>query len=168
MIYNLGVPMQWDDFKKLPIEYQREYLTGLVKKYGVTSSMVGEMLGVSIATMSRLTNNPELGFKFKIGKRQTKEQRIEWKRFLDGDSSEEPKCDQVANETESNTVDKLCSDKEEPDTHYTKKSAQMAMERFTISFVGAIDVDMIANSLRHIVGSDAFGSIEISCCINNF
>ena len=39
----------------------------------------------------------------------------------------------------------------------------MNMKRFTLQFSGAIDVDMIANSMKLILGDKAEGELEIIC-----
>lgn len=88
MTYSLGKPMSWEDFKKLPPEIQREYLVGITEKYGAPASKVGQMFGISLTTMNRLTSKPELGFKFKAGKRQTTEQQLAWEAFLRGEEEQ--------------------------------------------------------------------------------
>lgn len=37
------------------------------------------------------------------------------------------------------------------------------MKRFSLCFNGRIDVNMIANSLLHILGDNAVGEVEIVC-----
>ena len=39
------------------------------------------------------------------------------------------------------------------------------MNRFSLSFSGDINVDMIANSLKHILGGSATGQVEIVCSL---
>ena len=39
----------------------------------------------------------------------------------------------------------------------------MDMKRFSLCFNGRIDVNMIANSLLHILGDNAVGEVEIVC-----
>jgi hypothetical protein len=39
----------------------------------------------------------------------------------------------------------------------------MRMTSFTIRFNGTVDAGMIANSLRHILGDNARGEIEVQC-----
>ena len=44
--YKLGAPMRWDDFKEMPADLQKQYLTYLVETYGATNEMLGDMFYV--------------------------------------------------------------------------------------------------------------------------
>ena len=44
--YKLDAPMRWDDFKAMPVDLQKQYLTNLVEAYGVTNEMLGDMFYV--------------------------------------------------------------------------------------------------------------------------
>ena len=44
--YKLDAPMMWDDFKAMPVDLQKQYLTNLVEAYGATNEMLGDMFYV--------------------------------------------------------------------------------------------------------------------------
>ena len=44
--YKLDTPMRWDDFKAMPVDLQKRYLTNLVETYGATNEMLGDMFYV--------------------------------------------------------------------------------------------------------------------------
>ena len=44
--YKLDEPMRWDDFKTMPVDLQKQYLTNLVETYGATNEMLGDMFYV--------------------------------------------------------------------------------------------------------------------------
>ena len=44
--YKLDEPMKWDDFKAMPVDLQKKYLTYLVETYGATNEMLGDMFYV--------------------------------------------------------------------------------------------------------------------------
>ena len=44
--YKLDAPMRWDDFKSMPVDLQKRYLTNLVETYGATNEMLGDMFYV--------------------------------------------------------------------------------------------------------------------------
>ena len=68
--YNLSAPMKWAEFKEVPHDLQREYLTGLREKYRASSAMLAEMLGVSAWTVLNYCDQ-YLGEHF-LGTRQTR------------------------------------------------------------------------------------------------
>ena len=44
--YKRDAPMRWDDFKAMPVDLQKQYLTNLVEAYGATNEMLGDMFYV--------------------------------------------------------------------------------------------------------------------------
>lgn len=44
--YKLDAPMRWEDFKAMPEDLQKKYLTNLVGTYGATNEMLGDMFYV--------------------------------------------------------------------------------------------------------------------------
>ena len=63
--YKLDAPMRWDDFKAMPVDLQKKYLTNLVEAYGATNEMLGDMFYVHpthVGTVKKalgvINNNP--------------------------------------------------------------------------------------------------------------
>lgn len=49
--YNLAKPMKWDQFKMLPDDIKREYITAIVRKYDPQQSAISQMLNVAPNTL---------------------------------------------------------------------------------------------------------------------
>ena len=63
--YKLDEPMRWDDFKDMPVDLQKQYLTNLVETYGATNEMLGDMfyvhpthVGAVKKALGVISNNP--------------------------------------------------------------------------------------------------------------
>ena len=63
--YKLDEPMRWDDFKAMPVDLQKQYLTNLVETYGATNEMLGDMfyvhpthVGAVKKALGVVSNNP--------------------------------------------------------------------------------------------------------------
>ena len=63
--YKLDEPMKWDDFKAMPVDLQKQYLTNLVETYGATNEMLGDMfyvhpthVGAVKKALGVISNNP--------------------------------------------------------------------------------------------------------------
>ena len=63
--YKLDAPMRWDDFKAMPVDLQKKYLTNLVETYGATNEMLGDMfyvhpthVGAVKKALGVISNNP--------------------------------------------------------------------------------------------------------------
>ena len=63
--YKLDEPMRWDDFKAMPVDLQKKYLTNLVETYGATNEMLGDMfyvhpthVGAVKKALGVISNNP--------------------------------------------------------------------------------------------------------------
>ena len=63
--YKLDAPMRWDDFKAMPVDLQKQYLTNLVETYGATNEMLGDMfyvhpthVGAVKKALGVISNNP--------------------------------------------------------------------------------------------------------------
>ena len=49
--YNLAKPMKWEQFKLLPDDIKREYITAIVRKYDPQQSAIAQMLNVAPNTL---------------------------------------------------------------------------------------------------------------------
>lgn len=155
MSYNLSKPIEWGEFKALPNEIQEEYLVGLQKKYSVTATDIAKMFGVKPLTVTRHVVAKELNVSFHRGRSMSAEQRTEFAKFLSGDVTRE-------DELVIQTPNEITSDES---AAAGGSDVSMKMNGVSLSFSGKIDIDAIANSLRHILGTEAVGKIQIICDI---
>ena len=52
--YKLDEPMRWDDFKAMPVDLQKKYLTNLVETYGATNELLGDMFYIHPSQIGRV------------------------------------------------------------------------------------------------------------------
>lgn len=143
--YQMNKPIRWEEFKKYPAEFQKEYLNNLIAKYNVNYTTLSEMLGVGTSSVKRLIEKNQLGVTFTVGHSMTGDQRKAWKQFLAQDPDE------------PETVAPASADVDTPE----QSPAPAAMTRFAMSFQGRIDPMSIANSLTQMLGKNAIGQLNI-------
>lgn len=142
-------PTSWDDFRELSKEAQEEYLRGLSTTYGANATNLAEMFSVSVSTIRRHIQSAGLDIKFHVGRSMNGEQRAAWEAFLGGKAPQP--VSQAVRGPQPEKPPEICVD------------TSMRMDNFSLSFSGDINVDMIANSLKHILGGKATGRVEIVC-----
>lgn len=167
--YSLNKPMIWDDFKKMPVYVQAEYITSLQKKFGVTAVDLGNMFGVRALTVRKHADANKLGVEFPRGHAMSAARRAEWAQFIGEENHEEVNIPAPANLPESSAENEdkcfLQPDELEEDCHAVMplEPKVMCMKKFTLQFAGAIDVNAVANSLKLILGDKSEGGLEIIC-----
>lgn len=144
-------PTSWANFRELSKGTQEEYLRCLSTTYGANATNLAEMFDVSVSTIRRHIQSANLDVKFHVGHSMNVEQRAAWKAFLGGVAPQP--IPQPAS---------MPQREKPPEIH---AGTSMRMNRFSMSFSGDINVDMIANSLKHILGGDATGQVEIVCSL---
>lgn len=147
---NLNQPITWDDFKALTASMQEEYLKHMMENYGANATSFAAMFEVQPLTIRRYIQMNKLNIKFPVGHSMSTAQKDAWDELLHGKTSNED----AEVEVEDVPATKL-------DEAASKQS--MDMKRFSLCFNGRIDVNMIANSLLHILGDNAVGEVEIVC-----
>lgn len=61
--YNLNSPMKWAQFKRMPDDIKREYLSTIISKYNPQQAALAEMFGISRNTVCNMFR--ELGIPFR-------------------------------------------------------------------------------------------------------
>lgn len=147
---NLNQPITWDDFKALTASMQEEYLKHMMENYGANATSFAAMFGVQPLTIRRHIQMNKLNIKFPVGHSMSTAQKDAWDELLHGKTSDED-AEVEVEDVPATKLDEVAS----------KQS--MDMKRFSLRFNGRIDVNMIANSLLHILGDNAVGEVEIVC-----
>lgn len=79
--YNLGGPMKWAEFKRLPDDLKKQYLTNLRDTYRASDDMLGMMFGVTGQAVYKLRS--ALGVKrLDPHQRRSHETEREWAAFI--------------------------------------------------------------------------------------
>lgn len=151
--YKMNEPKTWKQFKALPTDIQKQYLTYLVENYNANATSLAMMFDVRPSTVHRHIEINQLGLTFKVGNSMNAAQKEKWMEFL-GNSQKandvaEQKCEALERNVDADEVG--------------GRSPGMEMKQFSLTFQGEIDVNMIANSILGIVGNGTVGKIEIMC-----
>lgn len=154
--YNPNKPMIWDDFKKLPTHIQAEYITNLQQKFGVTAVDLGKMFGVQALTVRKHADANNLGVEFPRGHALSAAKKAEWEKFVCPEQ-EESQAFVEPDDGDDWPVE------ESTDNPSPAQTEAMKMKNFSLRFSGNIDVNMIANSLKWILGESSNGELEIIC-----
>lgn len=153
--YNPNKPMVWEDFKKLPDHIQTEYITNLQHKFGVTAVDLSKMFGVQPLTVRKHADANNLGVEFPRGHAMSAAKKAEWDKFVCPEQDEPAFLD---DECEEWPVEEPVNEMPAP-----AQPEAMKMKNFSLRFSGNIDVNMIANSLKWILGESPNGELEIIC-----
>lgn len=163
--YQIGKPMTWREFGRLPKDLKEEYLNNLIDKYSANARNMADMFDVSVATIFRVVKNEELNVKFQKGRHPTGFEAEQFQKFLSGSlcpvgCSSSHQDDDVTPADANSVITKPYGDTQEKEHDVTH------LDSFTMNFSGEIDVEMVANSLRYILGSGRKAKILISCEID--
>lgn len=144
---NMNQPLSWEMFKSVSKPTQEEYLTHLLEVFCVNATSLADMFQVRPAVVRRYIQSRELAINFPVGRYMNTSQRAAWERFLKSGTT---------------VGDAPSVDLPVEDIH-SEKAAATTMKKVSLTFSGKIDIPMIANSLRQILGENATGEVEISC-----
>jgi len=159
--YQLGKPVPWDDFKKMPPEIQKEYLLDMIHKYSTTASDLARLFGIGASTVTKHCGAQEIGIKFSPGKKMPKDKREAFERLflVEGDTPPLPAATDTQNVAEAPTVHRLDMSKAKP------SSAGMEMTDFSISFQGDINVEMVVNSILAMLIPGSKVRLDVRCSV---
>lgn len=147
---NLNAPVSWEVFKELSKQTQEEYIKGLMENYGANATSLAAMFDVRPLTVRRYITANELDVSFPVGHSMNAEQKMAWEKFVAGGKTA------TSQDNNASISEPLPA----------KADNDMKMDTFSIRFSGQIDVSMITNSLRHILGNSATGVVEIMCSLH--
>lgn len=156
MTMNLNKPMSWEDFKHLPAGMQTEYLQHITDTYKVGKSKIAkDVFGCSDDTLAKYVSANGLRVRFcSAAGSKSKEQIAVWNRFLGIEQDTQDDVKLVPAE-EIPVVIKVDA------TNYTPP---MKMDSVSLRFSGELDIQMIANSLRHVIGDGTAGTLTVLFC----
>lgn len=161
MSYNLSSPMSWDQFKAMPDDLQREYITSLRDKYNTTATDLARFFGCVPSTITKYCKST-LGITFDPGKRMTREQKNSFREFTgEAEIGAENVLDSYEGESDIELpVHELISE-------HINQAGDFNMKEISMSFSGNFDADAIRNSLVLTIGKGRPVQIDIKCTIIN-
>ena len=108
--YRLNEPMSWQEFKAMPEDIQKMYLTLLIKKYNPSASDIGKMMGC--CGQSVLNWGKKLGIVFERRGGQTEWDKEGWYAWISGT----PKPAEEVTEAEAEEILEILGEEEVPFT----------------------------------------------------
>lgn len=150
---NYNKPVSWDVFKELTAKTQEEYVRHLMDTYGANATSLAAMFDVQPLTVRRFLSSKELNISFPVGRSMNAEQKTAWEKFLKEEQDSLKAVESVPLTPVSGAM------------IAAPAASAMSMKNVSLSFSGKIDVNAIANSLRHILGENMVGEIQIMCSL---
>lgn len=144
--YQLGAPMTWEEFRKMPRDLREQYVRLLHKRYGVSRAVLAEAFGVSDSGLRRFLIDCDLSDIFRSGSKMRQADKEAFLTFWTGDAA-------PAEEPADDPEDGAGGSPQQP----------FAMSSFTLRFTGPYSADHLANSLRRMVPEGAMVSIVVEC-----
>ena len=108
--FNMDAPMVWKEFKAMPADLQKEYIQGLIDKYGATQGLIAEMFGVTTHTIWDWGKHH--GVMFRQGRKANKQA---WDAFMVGqakaitEDAEPPKATVQTAETKQSDITNIAA-----------------------------------------------------------
>lgn len=161
--YQLGIPIEWNQFKLLPHDIQKIYLDGLMEKFHPTASDLSKVFGATATTVTHYLRR-EFDMRFSPGKQMPKDRVADFKRFLSG-QSEDIDDEELSPEALQASDVPVVVPYEKP--NFTQiRSTDLSIIEFSLSFSGSFDAKNIHNSIASIVPDGTDVKIDIHCIIN--
>ena len=150
--YKLDAPMRWDDFKEMPADLQKQYLTYLVETYGATNEMLGDMFYVHptrVGTVKKalgvVSHNPHR----LIGEKKAIRDQM-WAAFCNGVVGGGDSVKETPREPEKvETLPVRCPDELEEVvlTQATPERKYLELGRISAEFTGPFNLESLASWL---------------------
>ncbi|MBQ5389899.1 MAG: hypothetical protein IIU58_03230 [Clostridia bacterium] len=176
--FNMNQPMNWEVFKKVCQQSQRDYVLHLIELYNATMGDFADMFGVTRNTIMRHFSQTGLTQYFAKGRRMNTQQRKVWEKFLssasDTDSDTEPAeiSEEIEIETADTAVpvqepaavplDENCMFESKP-VPSPAENTTMTVGAFTLEFSGTLDPQTLVEKLKAILPENAVGNLRIVC-----
>ena len=173
MTYVMNEPIAWESFKQMPKDLQEQYIKNLIDKYNVSYTNLVELFQVCTTTIRRYFEKQGINPGFYAGHRMNAQQKEVWAEFLGIEESETVESEESETVESKEAVTDACDesieepvDAEDTDEEIESVNTEVSdtscvMGRFSVEFKGKIDVDMIANSLRMILGNNSNGRLRV-------
>lgn len=141
-------PTSFQDFKKWPVDLEREYLMRYVNELGCTIADLAQIFNIGYSSLRKLLVDIDFDMSvFQAGKRMSKENRFRFRQWL---STYRPDF-QVAERDAQKGLPTASAEAEriEPETE-KKEDALMGTPRVCMDFTGLLNVHQIANTLMSV------------------
>lgn len=154
MTMSLSKPMSWEDFKQLSAGMQTEYLQHITDTYRVGKAKIAkDMFKCSYETLTKYVDERGLHTRFySVAGNKEKAYTKAWNDFLGVAATPSAKAEIVPEAGP------------EPLVMPPKNKTAVRMDSVSLRFTGELDIQMVANSLRHIIGDGTRGTLTVMFC----
>lgn len=154
MTMSLSKPMSWEDFKQLSAGMQTEYLQHITDTYRVGKAKIAkDMFKCSYETLTKYVDERGLQTRFySVAGNKEKAYTKAWNDFLGVAATPSAKAEIVPEAGPESLVIP------------PKNKTAVRMDSVSLRFTGELDIQMVANSLRHIVGDGTRGTLTFMFC----
>lgn len=152
--YDLKAPMTWDQFKNLPNDLKGEYITNLQKEFSVSGAAIAKCFGITQPYLKSYLDSHGVAVTFPKGRSSAANAA----RIMGFFNVKDESCVQPELEI-ATPVDRTLDCKKTPgEVHMESpenvpEPAKMRLPSFTLNFEGPFDVDVLAQSLKYMIGS---------------
>lgn len=162
---NIKKPIEYNKFKLMSPNIQREYLNNLREQYGAGMVHISEMMGCTQVTLraclkkSGITDIP-----FGRGKRMTAAQKELWDAFCRGEVTVKTEPEPVAEQadvTEPQPEQEPVVEAAKPE-ETVKTSPKMFLSKVNLEYNGMINLASILADLKFVIGDRDCASLSIS------
>lgn len=160
--YQLGMPIEWSQFKLLPDDIQKIYLDGLIEKFHPTASDLSKVFGATATTVSGYLRR-KFDIRFSPGKQMPKDRVADFKRFLSGEPEDEDGEGMSPEAMQASDSSKIALGEKQNCTQI--RNSNLSITEFSLSFSGNFDAKNIHNSIASIVPEGTDVEITIHCRI---
>lgn len=186
MSYQLNKPMEWREFKSMPVDLQKTYIESLRDRYGTTATDLSKFLHVTPATVTKYCKD-NLGVAFSAGKRMTKHQRELLSEFLGEENEPAENAESCDGFQETRVADEVRDDRSCEQQHdalvqncstntyvapkcdttidFLTTPGRFDMKEISMCFTGGFDPDALRNSLLLSIGKGTPVRISIDCTL---
>ena len=160
----LGKPISYTEFKKLPESLGIEYITHIIKTYKANYTWISEMFGCSVGTVRNILSAPPYNIKIKRGGRNSDIARKEWLEFISGDDTKVSETASESSEQDKIPIEVEAEKIEAETTTPKSERPKMQFRNCSLEFSGKFDTGRILNTLNAIVvdGCNVTVKIDVS------
>lgn len=156
--YDLKAPMTWAQFKELPNDLKREYITYLQTEFSASGAAIAKCFGITQPYLKAHMDKSGVSVAFPKGR--MKSESVDRLNAFFGEPEEQVEEQPVR----PVVIPRLAVEGAETGEPVEEKSAapeKMRMPHFTLNFDGPFDLKTVANSLQFMIGDGTKCSIEI-------
>lgn len=161
MSYRLNAPMVWPEFKSMPPDLQKEYVSSLQEKYNARVSDFASMFGITGFGFRNYCKTKGIPLEKSSTGAKPKDEVDLWNGFLLPEGENAGDAGKIIEETtqETEPVSDTLPGGDVADEPTEAKENPMRMQEFSLTLSGEIDLHAVYNTLLYMMGDRANGKL---------